>query len=71
MKTPYMMILFSMKHKVFKLLRFLTLRLSNEIYTLGIVNGNIKFIEDIINENKRQRFVLNHWYISLFKLFHF
>ena len=40
------------KHKDFKLLRLLTLRRRNEIYKLSGVNGNIKFLEDIINEIK-------------------
>ena len=40
------------KHKDFKLLRLLTLRRRNEIYKLSGVNGNIKFLDDIINEIK-------------------
>ena len=40
------------KHKDFELYQFLTLRRRNEIYKLSGVNGNIKFLEKIINEIK-------------------
>ena len=41
------------KHKDFKLLRLLTLRRRNEIYKLSGVQGNIKFLEQIIAEIKK------------------
>lgn len=40
------------KHKDFKLFRLLTIRRRNEIYKLSGVEGNIKFLEDIISEIK-------------------
>ena len=40
------------KHKDFKLLRLLTIRRRNEIYKLSGVEGNIKFLEEIIAELK-------------------
>ena len=40
------------KHKDFELYQFLTLRRRNEVYKLSAVNGNIKFLEEIINEIK-------------------
>lgn len=40
------------KYKDFELLRFLTLRRRNEVYKLSGVNGNINFLEEIINEIK-------------------
>ena len=40
------------KHKDFELYQFLTLRRRNEVYKLSGVNGNIKFLEEIINEIK-------------------
>ena len=41
------------KYKDFELLRFLTLRRRNEVYKLSGVNGNINFLEEIINEIKK------------------
>ena len=40
------------KYKDFELYQFLTLRRRNEIYKLSGVNGNITFLEEIINEIK-------------------
>ena len=40
------------KYKDFELYQFLTLRRRNEVYKLSGVNGNIKFLEEIINEIK-------------------
>ena len=40
------------KYRDFKLLRLLTLRRRNEIYKLSGVDGNIKFLEQIITEIK-------------------
>ena len=40
------------KYKDFELYQFLTLRRRNEVYKLSAVNGNIKFLEEIINEIK-------------------
>ena len=40
------------KYKDFELYQFLTLRRRNEVYKLDGVNGNIKFLEEIINEIK-------------------
>src|SRR5210317_683475 len=40
------------KYKDFELYQFLTLRSRNEVYKLDGVNGNIKFLEEIINEIK-------------------
>ena len=40
------------KYKDFELYQFLTLRRRNEVYKLSRVNGNIKFLEEIINEIK-------------------
>lgn len=42
------------KYKDFELLKFLTLRRRNEVYKLSGVNGNIKFLEEIINEVKEK-----------------
>ena len=41
------------KYKDFELLQFLTLRRRNEVYKLSGVNGNINFLEEIINEIKK------------------
>ena len=38
----------------FELLQFLTLRRRNEVYKLSGVNGNINFLEEIINEVKEK-----------------
>jgi len=43
------------KYKDFELYQFLTLRRRNEVYKLDGVNGNIKFLEEIINEIKANR----------------
>ena len=40
------------KYKDFELYQFLTLRRRNEVYKLSGVNGNIKFLEEMINEIK-------------------
>ena len=40
------------KYKDFELYQFLTLRRRNEVYKLSGVNGNIKFLEEIIKEIK-------------------
>ena len=40
------------KYKDFELYQFLTIRRRNEVYKLSGVNGNIKFLEEIINEIK-------------------
>ena len=40
------------KYKDFELYQFITLRRRNEVYKLSGVNGNIKFLEEIINEIK-------------------
>ena len=40
------------KYKDFELYQFLTLRRRNEVYKLSGVNGNITFLEEIINEIK-------------------
>lgn len=40
------------KYRDFELLQFLTLRRRNEVYKLSGVNGNIKYLEEIINEIK-------------------
>ena len=40
------------KYKDFELYQFLTLRRRNAVYKLSGVNGNIKFLEEIINEIK-------------------
>ena len=40
------------KYRDFELYQFLTLRRRNEVYKLSGVNGNIKFLEEIINEIK-------------------
>ena len=40
------------KYKDFELYQFLTLRRRNEVYKLSGVSGNIKFLEEIINEIK-------------------
>ena len=42
------------KYKDFELLKFLSLRRRNEVYKLSGVNGNIKFLEEIINEVKEK-----------------
>ena len=42
------------KYKDFELLQFLTLRRRNEVYKLSGVNGNINFLEEIINEVKEK-----------------
>lgn len=42
------------KYKDFELLQFLTLRRRNEVYKLSGVDGNIKFLEEIINEVKEK-----------------
>ena len=42
------------KYKDFELLQFLTLRRWNEVYKLIGVDGNIKFLEEIINEVKEK-----------------
>ena len=41
-------------YKDFELLKFLSLRRRNEVYKLSGVNGNIKFLEEIINEVKEK-----------------
>ena len=38
------------KYRDFELLQFLTLRRRNEVYKLSGVNGNIKYLDEIINE---------------------
>lgn len=40
------------KYRDFELLQFLTLRRRNEVYKLSGVNGNIKYLDEIINEIK-------------------
>jgi hypothetical protein len=40
------------KYKDFELYQLITLRRRNEVYKLSGVNGNIKFLEEIINEIK-------------------
>ena len=40
------------KYKDFELYQFLTIRRRNEVYKLSGVNGNIKFLDEIINEIK-------------------
>lgn len=40
------------KYKNFELYQLITLRRRNEVYKLSGVNGNIKFLEEIINEIK-------------------
>ncbi len=42
------------KYKDFELLQFLTLRRRNEVYKLSGVNGNLNFLEEIINEVKEK-----------------
>jgi hypothetical protein len=42
------------KYKDFELLKFLSLRRRNEVYKLSGVNGNINFLEEIINEVKEK-----------------
>ena len=40
------------KYKDFELYQFITIRRRNEVYKLSGVNGNIEFLDEIINEIK-------------------
>ena len=40
------------KHKNFELFRMLRYRRTNEIYKLGSIRGNIRFLEEIMKEIK-------------------